>query len=184
MGEEGQGMNEIIEERPVKYKFRDEGKALSWGADPPPLQGVRELLGDEYTDDLEWAFPDVVPGIYPCGMFILVQLAFPKKRKKLPNGNWFYYADESVTADKARTQTALVRAFGPVAYRNRETLVAWPEGAWCRPGKFIRTPMYGGDRIAVPVPGRDPSDEALFVIFRDQDCLSVITGDPLSIKVG
>lgn len=181
-------MDTLQEDRDIKYKFV--GDELRY-ADPPAIQSVRDLLGESYTDEIEWAFPDVAPAIYPCGMFILVQLSFPKKRKLVPgtgkNGippKYILFPDEAVTSQQARSQTALVRALGPVAYRNRETMREWPEGSWCRPGKFIRTPMYGGDRIAVAVPGRDPSDEALFVLFRDQDCLSVITGDPLSIKVG
>jgi len=42
--------------------------------------------------------------------------------------------------------------------------------------------MYGGDRIEVAVPGSDAGDFVLFVTFRDQDCLGVVTSDPLKIK--
>src|SRR5262249_21190732 len=100
----------------------------------------------------------------------------------------------SVTANQARVQTALVRAVGPAAYRHRQTLQLWPEGHWCVPGMFIRTPMYGGDRLEVPFHrlGMDPiakkgvtaEEHAPFVTFRDQDCLSVITGDPTEFRTG
>jgi len=82
-------------------------------------------------------------------------------------------------------QTALVRAVGPAAYRNRQTLQLWPEGHWCVPGMFIRTPMYGGDRLEVPFNLPDGAvDHALFVTFRDQDCINVITGDPTEFRTG
>lgn len=149
---------------------------------PPTIQGIKELLGKRYTADIEWAWPDVMPPIFPCGQNILVQLKVPRRRHKLPNGSFIILPDESVDMDKVRSQTALVRAMGPVAFKNRTTLEAWPEGAWCEPGSFIRTPMYGGDRLEVPTPGREAADTALFVTFRDLDCLSVVIGDPLGIK--
>jgi hypothetical protein len=77
-------------------------------------------------------------------------------------------------------QTALVRAMGPAAFKRRDTLEPWPEGAWCTPGTFIRAPMFGGDRFAVPYGKGD--DEALFITIKDSDIIGVIEGDPLSVK--
>ncbi|MFA5898612.1 MAG: hypothetical protein WC829_05810 [Hyphomicrobium sp.] len=148
----------------------------------PTIKGLKELLGASYTEDIEWAWPDVTPKIYPCGSNILVQLKVPRRKHKLPNGSFIILPDESIDMDKVRSQTALVRAVGPAAFRHRTTLELWPEGAWCEPGSFIRTPMYGGDRMEVSIPGREAADTALFVTFRDLDCLSIVIGDPLDIK--
>jgi len=148
----------------------------------PTIPGIREILGEAYTSDLEWGWPDVSPGIYPCGNNILVQLKVPSRKKALPGGKEIILPDEVLDMDKVRSQTALVRALGPVAFRNRVTMEEWPEGAWCAPGSFIRTPMYGGDRLEVSIPGRENADTALFVTFRDLDCLSLVLGNPLAIK--
>jgi hypothetical protein len=149
----------------------------------PKIPSLRELLGDAYTDQISQHFPDVAPPVYPTGINIIVQLRMTGHFKILANGTKFWIPDETVDQDKARAQTALVRAVGPAAYRNRQTLRLWPEGYWCVPGQFIRTPMYGGDRMEVPVDPTIPAgDFALFVTFRDQDCLGVVTSDPLKIK--
>jgi hypothetical protein len=149
----------------------------------PRTPTVHELLGSHYTPELASQFPDVQPPVLPTGINIIVQLRMTGRFKILANGTKFWIPDESVDADKARAQTALVRAVGPAAYRNRQTLKLWPEGYWCVPGQFIRTPMYGGDRMEVPVDPEVPAgDFALFATFRDQDCLGVVTSDPLKIK--
>lgn len=148
------------------------------GRKPPSIRGVKETLGDCYTKEIEWAWPDVAPSIFPCGNRILVQLRTPARVSR----GGIVMPDESKTMEQARAQTAMVRALGPVAFRNRTTLEEWPEGAWCGPGSFIRTPMYGGDRFQVPIPNRDADDFALFVVFHDLDCLGIVLGDPLNIK--
>jgi len=151
----------------------------------PKLESIASLLEDAYTDKLRAAFPDIGCSMFPTGINILVQLYVPSKTKTFKNGKTFWLADETITANQARVQTALVRALGPAAYRNRQTLQLWPEGHWFVPGMFIRTPMYGGDRLEVPFDRPDGSgDFALFVTFRDQDCLSVITGDPTEFRTG
>ena len=71
-------------------------------------------------------------------------------------------------------------AIGPVAFKNRNTMEPWPEGAWASPGDFVRVPKHGGDRWTVKVP--DSEYEALFVVFNDLDITGKITGDPLAIK--
>lgn len=147
----------------------------------PVIPTIADLLGERYSDAIRTEYPDVMPPVYPTGINIMVQLRKPGNFKMLPNGQKLWIPDEAVDADKARAQTALVRALGPTAFRHRQTLQLWPEGYWCVPGQFVRTPMYGGDRIEVPL-SEDKRDFALFVVFRDQDCLGVVTGDPLAIR--
>ena len=148
---------------------------------PPVIPTVKEVLGNEYTEDLQGAFPDIVPPFFPVGTRLLVQLRCPGTFKKLLGGKVMWLPDEYTDSLKVRTQTALVRAMGPACFRNRATLEAWPEGDWCAPGDFIRVPMYGGDRVSVPV-NDEWKREALFMVMNDSDVIGVIYGDPLSIK--
>jgi hypothetical protein len=152
------------------------------------IWSVADLLGDEYSDELRYYYPDIQLPTYPSGTNIMVQLKLPVTRKVLPGGKVVYISDESQTTEQFRTQTALVRAVGNVAYCNRATLKLWPEGKWCRPGMFIRTPLYGGDRLAVRIkdghPWRQPSDVVHIATFKDLDCLSLVIGDPLTIVAG
>src|SRR5262245_19999320 len=76
----------------------------------PILESVSSLLRERYTEDLRDAFPDIAPPIVPTGIIILVQLKTPGTWKKLANGTKFYLPDEAVDSEKARAQTALVRA--------------------------------------------------------------------------
>lgn len=87
--------------------------------------------------------------------------------------------EESRETEKWNTQVSKVIELGPVAFRNRDTLEVWPEGTWVKPGIFVRTPKYGGDRWEVPVPGS--MDLALFVFFNDLDLIGEVTGDPLDV---
>lgn len=151
----------------------------------PEIATLDDLLGEHYSDPLKSAFPDIAPPIYPTGVNILVQLRTSAKTKTLKGGQTIWLPDESIDAEKARAQTAIVRAVGPAAYRDRRTLEPWPEGHWCVPGMFIRVPMYGGDRLEVTFNRADGSlDFVLFATFRDQDCLGVVISDPLKIKNG
>src|SRR5262245_21265342 len=149
----------------------------------PTIPSIQELLGDDYTVEMQQWFPDIESPIYPCGMNMLVQLRAQPKTITFKGGKKFWLADESVTAQNARAQTAIVRALGPSCYRDRRDLTPWPEGNWCTVGQFIRVPMYGGDRIEVPFDRKDGSgDFVLFATFRDMDCLGIIYGDPLKVR--
>jgi putative ABC transport system permease protein len=95
-------------------------------------------------------------------------------------GTFMVFSSQVLALLRRRTQFALVRAMGPAAFKRRDTLEPWPEGAWCTPGTFIRAPMFGGDRFAVPYGKGD--DEALFITIKDSDIIGVIEGDPLAVK--
>jgi len=130
---------------------------------------------------LAYAFPEADPPYLPLGKMIVVQLRTPGDFKILPNGQKFYFTDETQAVEKFNVQTGLVRMLGPVAYKNRLTLGDFPEGAWCKPGDFVRVPKYGGDRVAVPTKD-DPKREAMFLIVNDIDVIGLVNGDPLAIK--
>lgn len=126
--------------------------------------------------EIDEAFPAVDPGIKPLGSRVLVQIRAPKSKSQ---GGIILHNDTKET-EKWNTQIAKVISFGPLAFKNRDTMQPWPEGDWVQPGEFVRVPKYGGDRWEVP---RDKNEEpALFVIFNDLDLVGVVTGDPLKIR--
>ena len=125
--------------------------------------------------NLEEAFPSVEPGLIPFGSRVLVQIRSPKKT----SSGGIILHNETRETEIWNTQIAKVHSLGPLAFKNRNTMESWPEGAWCKPGEYVRVPKYGGDRWKVPY-GND--EEALFVIFNDLDIVGGVVGDPLAIK--
>lgn len=126
-------------------------------------------------DALAQAFPNADPGIQPLGSRILVQIRNPKQ--KTASGIILDTGTQDV--EKWNTQVAKVISVGPLAFKNRDTQQPWPEGAWCKPGDFVRVGKYGGDRWEVPLPN---GDVALYVIFNDLDMIGLVTGDPLAVR--
>ena len=127
--------------------------------------------------NLDEAFPSVEPGLVPFGSRVLVQI---RSAKKTSAGGIILH-NETRETEIWNTQIAKVVTLGPLAFKNRNTMESWPEGNWCKPGEFVRVPMYGGDRWKVPF-GKDGEEEALFVIFNDLDIVGGVVGDPLAIK--
>lgn len=126
---------------------------------------------------IEEAFPDVAPGLRPFGSRVLVQI---RTAMKVSAGG-IIVPEGARETDRDNCQIAKVIALGPVAFKNRETLAAWPEGAWCKPGDYIRAPKYGGDRWRRPVPGASRGEEAEFVVMNDLDLIGDCTIDPRDI---
>lgn len=122
---------------------------------------------------LEAAFPSVEAGLKPFGDKVLLQIRTPMTQ----TAAGFILPEETRETERWNTQVAKVISLGPVAFKNRDTLQPWPEGAWVKPGMFVRCPKYGGDRWEVPIPGRN--EAALFALFRDIDLGGEIEGDPL-----
>ena len=128
----------------------------------------------QVSGSLSEAFPAVDPGLLPLGSRILVQIRSPKTRSA---GGIILTADTRAT-EHDNSQVARIVALGPLAFKNRNTLEPWPEGAWCVAGDFVRVSKYGGDRFEVPV-----GDEyAVFVVLNDLDLIGKVTGDPLSVR--
>jgi len=125
--------------------------------------------------EMQEAFPEADPGITPFGSYVLVQIRSAKKKTK----SGIILHSETSSTEQWNTQIGRIIAAGPLAFRNRNTMELWPEGAWCEPGDYVRVAKYGGDRWEVPV-----SDDhvALFVIFKDTDLIGKVTIDPLKIR--
>jgi len=130
--------------------------------------------------ELAWAFPSVDPGAKPRGGRILVQL---RRTKKKATSAGIILIEETKETEKWQNMVAKVVDIGPLAFKHRDTMQAWPEGSWCSVGDFIRVPKWGGDRWEVKVPGEDEvEDSALFMILNDHEVIAKLTGDPLAMR--
>lgn len=126
---------------------------------------------------LEEAFPNIDFGVTPLGSRVLVQIRLPKQK----TAGGIILSDYSREAEQDNTQVAKVIAVGPLAFKNRETMTPWPEGAWCQPGDFVFVPKYAGSRWKRPVPGRK-DEKVEFVIFDDLNMVGKVMGDPLAVQ--
>jgi co-chaperonin GroES (HSP10) len=130
--------------------------------------------------ELAWAFPSVDPGAKPLGGRILVQL---RRTKKKATSAGIILVEETKETEKWNNMVAKVISIGPLAFKHRDTMQPWPEGAWCEVGDYLRVPKWGGDRWEVKVPGDDDlEDPALFMILNDHEVIAKVTGDPLAMK--
>jgi co-chaperonin GroES (HSP10) len=127
------------------------------------------------SSELIEAFPEANPGITPFGSRILVQIRSPKTK----TASGIIIDNGSRDTEKWNTQVAKVISLGALAFKNRNSMESWPEGAWCHPGDYVRVAKYGGDRWEVPLPS---GESALFVIFNDLDIIGRVEGDPLAIR--
>lgn len=132
-------------------------------------------LSFKWTQDHDDAFVDVDPQMEIFGSRVLVQVRTPKRKTK----GGIILTDDAKETEQWNTQVGLVRAVGPLAFCNRETMKPWVEGVWCQPGDFIRMPKYGGDRWQINTKDGEP---ALFVVFNDLDLTGKLLGDPLAVK--
>lgn len=121
------------------------------------------------------AFPAAEAGIQPFGSRVLVQIRTPKQK----TASGIIIDTSSRDTEKWNTQVAKVISLGPLAFKNRNTMESWPEGAWCNVGDYVRVAKYGGDRWEVPL---ESGESAMFVIFNDLDIIGRVTGDPLAIR--
>ena len=130
--------------------------------------------------ELAWAFPSVDPGAKPLGGRILVQL---RRTKKKATSAGIILVEETKETEKWNNMVAKVIEIGPLAFKHRDTMQPWPEGAWCQVGDYLRVPKWGGDRWEVKVPGDDDlEDPALFMILNDHEVIAKVTGNPLEMR--
>jgi co-chaperonin GroES (HSP10) len=130
--------------------------------------------------EMAWAFPSVDPGAKPLGGRILVQL---RRTKKKATSAGIILVEETKETEKWQNMVAKVIEIGPLAFKHRDTMLAWPEGSWCVAGDYIRVPKWGGDRWEVKVPGDDDfEDPALFMVLNDHEIIAKLTGNPLAMK--
>ena len=132
-------------------------------------------------ESIEQAFPVVDSGLVPFGSRVIVQKRSPRSVTK----GGIIVPEDTQETEFWNTQVAKVIALGPGAFKNRDTLELWPEGAWCQEGAFVRVPKYGGDKWFVHLPGVESArigvDMAAFMLFNDLDIMGEITCDPMDV---
>jgi co-chaperonin GroES (HSP10) len=126
------------------------------------------------VQDIDLAFPVVDAGVEPLGSKVLLQI----RRTKTKTKGGIILVAETSEVEKWNQQIAKVISVGPLAFRNRTTMELWPEGAWVKPGDFVRCPKYGGDRWEVDL----ADGAALFLLINDLEIIGRVTGDPLGLK--
>jgi co-chaperonin GroES (HSP10) len=135
------------------------------------------VLAEQSTENKY--FPNVNPGVKPFGSRILVQI----RAAKSVSAGGIIFTDNTKDTERDNTQVAKVLAIGPLAYKNRNTMEEWPEGAWCAEGQYVFVPKYGGVRFERKVPkGIESFDEAVqFAIIDDLNVIGAVD-DPFGIK--
>ena len=107
------------------------------------------------ADELNWAFPDVPSGQSPFGGRVIVQLRRIKKKAGM-----IIIVDETKESEKWNNMIGKVVAIGPLAFKNRDTMVPWPEGSWRRLVTTSESPS-----------GVETVGNALFLMTKIQFCL-------------
>jgi co-chaperonin GroES (HSP10) len=128
---------------------------------------------------LEEAFPVIDPLMAPYGARVLVQLRAVKDKV---TASGIVLPEETKEAEKWNTMIGKVLAIGPLAFRKRESMDPWPEGAWAQVGDYVRVPKWGGDRWEIDFEINGSKGKALFTFFNDHELIGKVTGDPRDIK--
>lgn len=138
-------------------------------------------------DELLKAFPDVDPGFKAFGTRVIVQLRCP--RLYSPGG--IKFTEDIIETEMWNTQIAKVRHIGPCAFRSRNNMELWPEGAWAEIGDYVRVPKFNQDKWFKEFPAKlktvlgteiDITERVLFMLINDLDLLAGKTGNPLEVK--
>ena len=136
-------------------------------------------MSNDIEQTLVEAFPEVDPLMAPYGARVLVQLRAVKERVTEAG---LLLPEEVKETEKWNTMIGKVIAIGPLAFRKRDDMQPWPEGAWANVGDFVRVPKWGGDRWEIDFEDNGLKGKALFTFFNDHELIGKVTGDPRAIK--
>ena len=137
------------------------------------------MSNDIVEQTLEEAFPVVDALMEPVGARVLIQLRAVKEKA---TASGIVLVEETKETEKWNTMIGKVIAIGPLAFKKRDSMESWPEGAWAKVGDFVRVPKWGGDRWEVDYEQNGSTGKALFTFFNDHELIGRVTGDPLKIK--
>lgn len=110
---------------------------------------------------IEEHFPEVEIGGKPLGPMVLIQLRSVKPKTR----GGIELPSETVEFNANQTALGIIRAIGPLAFRNRETMQEWPEGIWADVGDIVMVKRHEGDRFQRSIPGTD--EKAIFILLHD-----------------
>lgn len=136
-------------------------------------------MSNDIEQTLAEAFPAVDPLMAPYGARVLVQLRAVKERVTEAG---LLLPEEVKETEKWNTMIGKVIAIGPLAFKKRDDMQPWPEGAWANEGDFVRVPKWGGDRWEIDFEEGGLKGKALFTFFNDHELIGKVTGDPRAIK--
>jgi co-chaperonin GroES (HSP10) len=136
-------------------------------------------MSNDIEQTLAEAFPEVDPLMAPYGARVLVQLRAVKERVTEAG---LLLPEEVKETEKWNTMIGKVIAIGPLAFKKRDDMEPWPEGAWANTGDFVRVPKWGGDRWEIDFEENGLKGKALFTFFNDHELIGKVTGDPRAIK--
>jgi co-chaperonin GroES (HSP10) len=136
-------------------------------------------MSNDIEQTLAEAFPEVDPLMAPYGARVLVQLRAVKERVTEAG---LLLPEEVKETEKWNTMIGKVIAIGPLAFKKRDDMAPWPEGAWANIGDFVRVPKWGGDRWEIDFEDGGLKGKALFTFFNDHELIGKVTGDPRAIK--
>ena len=136
-------------------------------------------MSNDIEQTLAEAFPEVDPLMAPYGARVLVQLRAVKERVTEAG---LLLPEEVKETEKWNTMIGKVIAIGPLAFKKRDDMAPWPEGAWANIGEFVRVPKWGGDRWEIDFEDNGLKGKALFTFFNDHELIGKVTGDPRAIK--
>jgi co-chaperonin GroES (HSP10) len=136
-------------------------------------------MSNDIEQTLAEAFPEVDPLMAPYGARVLVQLRAVKERVTEAG---LLLPEEVKETEKWNTMIGKVIAIGPLAFKKRDDMAPWPEGAWANIGDFVRVPKWGGDRWEIDFEDNGLKGKALFTFFNDHELIGKVTGDPRAIK--
>ena len=137
-------------------------------------------MSNDIEQTLAEAFPTIDPLMAPYGARILVQLRAVKEKVSSAG---IFIPQETKETEKWNTQVGKIISIGPLAFKKRESMEPWPEGAWAQVGDFVRVPKWGGDRWEIDFKDEQGAEgKCLFTFFNDRELIGKVTGDPRDIK--
>ena len=137
-------------------------------------------MSNDIEQTLAEAFPVIDPLMAPYGARILVQLRAVKEKVSSAG---IFIPQETKETEKWNTQVGKIISIGPLAFKKRESMEPWPEGAWAQVGDFVRVPKWGGDRWEIDFKDDQGAEgKCLFTFFNDHELIGKVTGDPRDIK--
>jgi co-chaperonin GroES (HSP10) len=134
---------------------------------------------DASKHEMSEMFPVVDPQFKPYGSRVLVQL----RRVVSKTASGIILSESTKESEAWNMQVGALIAVGPLAFKNRATSEAWPEGVWAKLGDYVRVPRWGGDRLSVMPKDAKPGDAPVVVlILNDHDLLGAYEGDPRDVR--